>query len=86
MTLYLRDNQLTELPAEIGALPSLQHLYVENNQLTGIPVEIGALTSLRHLSLNNNHLTELPAEIGALKNNGCTIYKDDNVVYKRPRE
>ena len=65
--LYLRNNQLTALPAEIGALTALTRLYLSNNQLTALPAEIGALTALTTLYLRDNQLTVLPAEIGALR-------------------
>jgi hypothetical protein len=64
--LYLDNNQLTSLPAEIGALTGLTELGLSRNRLTSLPAEIGALTGLTHLSLIDNQLTLLPAEIGAL--------------------
>ena len=45
--LYLNDNQLTSLPAEIWQLTSLRVLDLGGNQLTSVPAEIGQLTSLR---------------------------------------
>ena len=67
-TLRLYNNQLTELPAEIGKLTNLTELYLYNNQLTELPAEIGKLTNLTELYLHANQLTELPAEIGKLTN------------------
>ena len=49
--MYLNNNQLTSLPAEIGQLTSLTELYLSDNQLTSVPAEIGQLTSLKELDL-----------------------------------
>ena len=48
--LYLNDNQLTSVPAEIGQLTSLERLYLNGNQLTSVPAEIGQLTSLESVA------------------------------------
>ncbi len=65
-SLYLGDNQLTALPAEIGNLTALKDLDLGDNQLTSLPLEIWNLTTLRSLDLSSNQLTSLPAEIGNL--------------------
>ena len=62
--LFLRDNNLTELPKEIGNLINLTDLFLGSN-LTELPKEIGNLTNLTNLFLGDN-LTELPKEIGNL--------------------
>ncbi len=64
--LFLRDNNLTELPKEIGNLINLTDLFLGSN-LTELPKEIGNLTNLTNLFLGDN-LTELPKEIGNLTN------------------
>ena len=64
--MYLGENQLTSLPAEIGQLTSLQGLFLWGNQLTSLPAEIRQLTSLRVLDLSGNQLASVPAEIGQL--------------------
>ena len=62
--LYLNNNQLVNLPAEIGKCTRLLWLYLNNNQLVNLPAEIGKCTRLQWLSLNNNQLVNLPPEIG----------------------
>ncbi|MEO9029824.1 MAG: COR domain-containing protein, partial [Ktedonobacteraceae bacterium] len=64
--LFLDNNQLSTLPAEVGDLTSLQGLYLDNNQLSTLPAEVGNLSSLQWLFLNNNQLSTLPAEVGNL--------------------
>jgi tetratricopeptide (TPR) repeat protein len=66
--LSLYANQLTKLPAEIGALRNLISLHLSSNQLTSLPPEFENLGRLRNLSLNKNLLTNMPAEIGRLTN------------------
>ncbi len=54
--LYLTDNQLSSLPAEIGNLSYLNVLYLDYNQLSSLPAEITNLTSMTKLSVGNNCL------------------------------
>uniref|UniRef100_UPI0014828142 leucine-rich repeat domain-containing protein n=1 Tax=Leptolyngbya sp. BC1307 TaxID=2029589 RepID=UPI0014828142 len=61
-------NQLTELPADIGQLSSLQTLDLSYNQLTELPADIGQLSSLQTLDLSSNQLSSLPKWSRALEN------------------
>lgn len=65
--LYLQDNQLEELPAELGRLKYLYDLDLSSNNLVKLPAELGRLQSLIRLNLQDNQLQELPAELGRLK-------------------
>ena len=79
-TLYLSNNKLENMPAEIGQrkqplsasargkLVNLKYLSLYNNQLTSLPAEIGNLVNLRNLYLYNNQLMIMPAEILKIKN------------------
>ncbi len=66
--LYLLENQLKSLPAEIGELTNLTTLRLSYNPLKSLPAEIGELTDLTTLDLSGNQLKSLPAEIGELTN------------------
>jgi Leucine-rich repeat (LRR) protein len=65
-SLFLNDNQLTELPAELGALVSLRELRLDRNRLRVLPPEIGALVSLQVLHVPNNRLATLPRALSQL--------------------
>jgi len=64
--LYLRNNQLVSLPADIAHLSNLVHLDVSSNKLQSLPPELGEVVSLKELLLGNNHLGHLPCELGRL--------------------
>ena len=82
--LYLDNNNLSELPKEIGNLINLEILYLNMNNVTELPKEIGNLTNLKYLNLNDNNLTELPKELGNLnKLNYLSVY---NNLIELPKE
>ena len=65
-SLYLNDNNLVRIPAEIGLLTCLVQLDVSFNKLRNLPSEIGELVMLRELLLHNNFIRALPWEVGKL--------------------
>lgn len=46
LQLSVRDNDLLDLPREIGELTRLRELHIQNNRLTVLPPEVG-----KHISL-----------------------------------
>ena len=67
-SLYLNDNNLMRIPADISRLEHLHYLDLSSNKLRNLPAEIGDLIHLRELLLNYNHLRVLPFELGKLFN------------------
>ena len=66
--LYISNDNLTELPKEIGILTNLKILDIKCFYLKELPKEIFNLINLEELYIRNNNLTELPKEIGILTN------------------
>ncbi|MBS0287621.1 MAG: hypothetical protein JSR17_10005 [Proteobacteria bacterium] len=65
-SLFLNNNRLASLPAELGQLSELNLLNLDHNQLTTLPSEIGQLSLLNHLCISYNQFSTLPQEIGQL--------------------
>ena len=98
--LYLGDNQIKEIPKEIGPLTynqikeipkeltqlhNLQELYLNENQIKEIPKEIGQLHNLQNLSLERNQIKEIPKEIGQL-HNLKELWLTSNQIKEIPKE
>lgn len=84
--LYLSDNEIAELPSEIGMLIHLERFDINKNLLTSLPPEIGKLTSLTNLNISDNTISVLPPEIGNLSllrdlymNFNCLAYLPDEI-------
>jgi Leucine-rich repeat (LRR) protein len=71
--LSLRGNQLTALPASIGAHAALRVIDVRGNQLDGLPEAVRALP-LTKLDLRWNPLRERPPWLDELAGRGCLVY------------
>ena len=54
VTLWLNNNELTSVPAELGNLLALEMLDVSENDLTTLPAEIGDLELLEQLDIYGN--------------------------------
>lgn len=68
LQLGLRDNDLLELPREIGELTRLRELHIQNNRLTVIPPEIA------NLDLNTNK--------SVFKMEGKTLEKFEKLIFE----
>jgi len=56
------DNNLVELPVDIGLIVCLEELRAHNNRLSQLPVSISALSRLRRVSFSGNPLTNIPVD------------------------
>jgi hypothetical protein len=65
--LDLAENDLRELPAEIGGLANLKELLLWHNELKTLPPEIGSLGRLEWINLAQNSIESLPAEMARLR-------------------
>lgn len=63
MFAQIRDNALTELPPQIGALRQLVRLDASVNKLAKLPKELFGLPDLRKLELSHNCFTQLNDEL-----------------------
>jgi Leucine-rich repeat (LRR) protein len=66
--LFIRYNNLKEIPKSIGKLTNLKYLSLSNNNLKEIPKSLRKLTNLEYLYLENNKLSEIPKSLGKLTN------------------
>ena len=62
----LAKNQISTLPATIGAFTGLNTLDLSGNGLREVPAVIAQLTQMRDLNLSGNQISTLPEEIGGL--------------------
>ncbi len=61
--LYLSNNRLTSLPADIAHLKELERLILERNALGSLPERLKDLVNLEELTLHNNHTLGLPIAV-----------------------
>jgi len=66
-TELILDEDIPELPEEIGNFTSLQRLEIRRSSIPYIPERLWELTNLMHLTISSNRLTELPTGIGRLR-------------------
>ena len=58
--LILTDNQITELPKEIGQCSRMQKLMLAGNRISDLPVELSNCSNLSLLRISANQLTQVP--------------------------
>src|SRR5262249_6140814 len=74
VALEVSENDLTELPREIGQLTGLMLLDVSRNRLTSLPAAIGQLPNLATLRVDHNPLTAPPPEVVERGTNAILMY------------
>jgi Leucine-rich repeat (LRR) protein len=62
----INNNELAEIPANLGNLKNLEYLYIYNNRIKSLPQTIAELINLRVLYIADNIIEELPDEITSL--------------------
>lgn len=65
--LYLNENSIPEIPAELFTLTNLHWLYLYYNQLKEIPPGIAKLPNLLGMYFTGNDLHSIPAEIYGMR-------------------
>jgi Leucine-rich repeat (LRR) protein len=65
---WLHENQIFKVPAEIGDLKEVTQIRLFSNNLKFLPAEIGQLRTLQVLWLQKNDLLCLPRELGLCTN------------------
>jgi internalin A len=83
--IYLHNNLLTTVPAELGQLTALTEVYLHNNRLRSVPAEFGRLTALLTLLLDNNDLPAIPPELGELTSL-TLLHLENNQLTEVPAE
>ena len=79
--LYLHDNNITELPDNIGGSTSLKKIAIYNNSISLIPQSIGDLENLEIPEIGNNQLTAVPDAICNLINLTKLDFYDNSISY-----
>ncbi len=62
-SLWLRNNQISNLNKSVNDMSQLVNLYLENNQLEALPSDLSGLKSLKVLHLSFNAFQELPESL-----------------------
>lgn len=86
-TLWLQENQITDIPESVENLTNLMYLYLHSNKISNIPESIGSLTKLKMLDLGDNQITSIPESIGNLTqlenltlNNNALLSLPENIA------
>jgi Leucine-rich repeat (LRR) protein len=74
------ENQLKEIPKEIGNLINLQKFNCFHNQLNELPKEIGNLINLQYFYCYDNQLKDLPIEIINCRNLRYFNYHNNEII------
>jgi Leucine-rich repeat (LRR) protein len=62
------NNQISEIPSDIGELYNLHTLICSNNKIKSIPIEISKLYYLHTIDFSNNQISEIPEQLYELVN------------------
>jgi hypothetical protein len=79
-SLWLSNNNLTQIPAQVSQLKHLKILGLAYNQLTELCPQLLELTKLEFLDVSSNQLLELPQQIDKFSNLHYLILNDNELV------
>lgn len=83
---YLKWNQLNNLPLWISELSNITNLYLHGNHIESLPDEIGEMKHLTTLDLGHNKLKTLPRGIAQLKNLNILLLNQNSIRTLPPGE
>jgi Leucine-rich repeat (LRR) protein len=63
LQIFLNDNQLTRLPAELFGMQNVIFLYLNDNRFDAIPAEIARMRGLQGMYFTGNRLTRIAPEV-----------------------
>ncbi|MEM8642989.1 MAG: COR domain-containing protein [Cyanobacteria bacterium P01_G01_bin.54] len=66
-SLYLENNQISEISEALTSLQNLQFLYLRNNQINKIPESLPSLKSLKFIYLANNQIRKISEALASLQ-------------------
>lgn len=66
--IYATDNEISDLPPEVGCLSALRHLDLANNQIENVPGELADCSKIKTLALQNNPIKDVRLHKLAEKN------------------
>jgi Leucine-rich repeat (LRR) protein len=78
-SLYLKHQNLTEIPQEVFQLEDLEILCLSNNMITAISADIQKLKKLKMLYMSDNNITNIPSEIFNIENLEILIMCNNNI-------
>jgi Leucine-rich repeat (LRR) protein len=76
--LNISHNLLSELPASLLNMSSLEHLDVSYNKLTRLPTHLSKCVSLRVLDVSYNQLESFPSDLALQCHNLQALLLDGN--------
>ncbi len=64
--MFLNDQELQEVPAEVAAFPRVTELDLQGNRLRSVPASVAEMVFLQKLNLDGNRIEELAPELAHL--------------------
>lgn len=79
--LYADNNQISEIPAEISDLTSLEILDLGKNNVSVVPTTaLSQMTQLKSITLSNNAVSEIPSDIDAVASASKLDFQNNSIT------